>query len=236
MEEKRLELRLAWERSGAICPECGTSMNRHDLSPERKWRHLDSMGFETILLARIPRANCPEHGVSQMKVPWAEKHSRFTLAFEAFAIKVLQASRSVAAAQGLLRLNWESIHTIMERAVQRGVDRRSWEGVEMVGMDEKSFLRGQSYASVLYDLTPGQARVLEVMDGHDGGMLELPLHPRLPEEAGAGDGIGGQLGQKRLDRHVTPKPLVVKEAYLAHAAPSEDLAATETAGEGSVSE
>jgi transposase len=75
------------------------------------------MGFETILLARIPRANCAEHGVSQMKVPWAEKHSRFTLAFEAFAIKVLQASRSVAAAKGLLGLNWESIHTIMERVL-----------------------------------------------------------------------------------------------------------------------
>ncbi len=139
------------------------------------------MGFETILLARIPRASCPEHGVSQMKVPWAEKHSRFTLAFEAFAIKVLQASRSVAAAKGLLRLNWESIHTIMERAVQRGVDRRSWEGVEMVGMDEKSFLRGQSYASVLYDLTPGQARVLEVMDGHDAGAAEM-LWEIIPDD------------------------------------------------------
>jgi len=54
LEDKRLELRLAWERGGAICPECGASMNRHDLSPERKWRYLDSMGFETILLARIP--------------------------------------------------------------------------------------------------------------------------------------------------------------------------------------
>jgi transposase len=181
LEDKRLELRLAWERSGANCPECGASMNRHDLSPERKWRHLDSMGFETILLARIPRANCPEHGVSQMKVPWAEKHSRFTLAFEAFAIKVLQASRSVAAAQGLLRLNWESIHTIMERAVQRGVDRRSWEGVEMVGMDEKSFLRGQSYASVLYDLTPGQSRVLEVMDGHNAEAAEM-LWEIIPDD------------------------------------------------------
>jgi transposase len=116
-----------------------------------------------------------------MKVPWAEKHSRFTLAFEAFAIKVLQASRSVAAAQGLLRLNWESIHTIMERAVQRGVDRRCWEGVEMVGMNEKSFLRGQSYASVLYDLTPGQARVLEVMDGHDADAAEM-LWEIIPDD------------------------------------------------------
>ena len=63
-------------------------MNRHNLSPERKWRHLDFIGFETILLLRIPRANCPEHGVAQIKVPWAEKQSRFTMAFEAGAIYI----------------------------------------------------------------------------------------------------------------------------------------------------
>ena len=110
-----------------------------------------------------------------------EAHSRFILAFKAFAIKLLQASRRVATAKGLLGLNWESIHTIMERAVQRGVDRRSWEEIETVGMDEKSFLRGQSYASVLYDLTPGQARVLEVMDGHDAGAAEM-LWEIIPDD------------------------------------------------------
>jgi len=184
LEDKRLKLRLEWEKSGAVCPECAKSVNRHDLAPERKWRHLDSMGFETILVARIPRANCPEHGVTQMKVPWAEKHSRFTLAFEAFAIKVLKASRSVASARELLKLGWDSLHSIMENAVQRGVDRRSWEGVEMVGMDEKSFLRGQSYVSVLYDLTPGSPRVLEVMDGRDTGAAEM-LWEMMPDEVAA---------------------------------------------------
>lgn len=173
LADKRLELRLAWQKAGALCPECAKSTTRHDLSPERRWRHLDSMGFETILTARVPRANCPEHGIVQMKVPWADKHSRFTLAFEAFAIKVLQSSRSVAAARQLLRVGWECIHTIMARAVERGVDRRVWEGVKTVGMDEKSFLRGQSYASVLYDLTPGEPRVLEVMEGRDTGAAQM---------------------------------------------------------------
>ena len=184
LEDKSLKLRLEWERSGALCPECAKSVNRHDLSPERKWRHLDSMGFETILAARIPRANCPEHGVTQMKVPWAGEHSRFTLAFEAFAIKVLKASRSVASARELLKLGWDSLHSIMESAVQRGVDRRNWEDVEMVGMDEKSFLRGQSYVSMLYDLTSGAPRVLEVMDGRDTGAAEM-LWEMMPDEVAA---------------------------------------------------
>jgi hypothetical protein len=55
---------------------------------------------------------CPKHGVLQMRVPWAGAHSRFTLAFEAFAIKVLLASRSVKAACELLGLSWQAAHQV----------------------------------------------------------------------------------------------------------------------------
>ncbi len=48
----------------------------HDHAPEQKWRHLDAMQFGTILIARIPRCNCKQHGVKTSGVPWADKHSR----------------------------------------------------------------------------------------------------------------------------------------------------------------
>lgn len=138
------------------------------------------MGFETQIVARTPRADCPEHGVLNMETPWAGKHGRFTLAFEAFAIKVLLACRSISSACELLGLSWDSVQTIMDRAVERGLERRSLEGITAVGMDEKSFLRGQSYASLLYDLEPGRARVIEMMEGRDGSAAEL-LWETLPE-------------------------------------------------------
>ncbi|MFM7047056.1 MAG: helix-turn-helix domain-containing protein, partial [Actinomycetota bacterium] len=47
-------------------------------------------------------------------------HSRFTLFFEAFAIEVLQACRTVKAAASLLGLSWDAAQTIMDRAVERG--------------------------------------------------------------------------------------------------------------------
>lgn len=53
--------------------------------------------------------------------------------------------------------------------------------MELVGMDEKSFLRGQDYVSMLYDLTPGQSRVLEVMDGHDAGAVQM-LWEIIPDD------------------------------------------------------
>ncbi len=151
----KLELGVEWVNAGAICAECGKKCTRHDLAPERRWRHLDAMGFETQIVSRTPRANCGEHGIHQMKVPWAGKHSRFTLAFEALAIKVLQACRSVKAACELLKINWDAAQEIMKRAVKRGEECRVLDQLKAVGLDEKSFHRGQSYVSVMVDLERG---------------------------------------------------------------------------------
>ncbi len=43
-----------------------------DHAEERVWRYLDTCQFQTHLHARILRVDCPEHGVVQMRVPWAE--------------------------------------------------------------------------------------------------------------------------------------------------------------------
>ena len=64
-----------------------------------------------------------EHGVRVVKLPWAEPSSRFTALFEALAIEWLKAASQKAVA-GLLRLSWDEIHGIMERAVKRGLERR----------------------------------------------------------------------------------------------------------------
>jgi transposase len=121
------------------------------------------MQFETILKARIPRVNCSKCGVKTISVPWGEKHSRFTLMFEAFAIDVLQCAGSVKSAAALLGLSWDAAHEIMKRAVERGLEKRNLEGIRYVGIDEKSFGKGQDYVSVMTD--PKASRVIEVAEG-----------------------------------------------------------------------
>ncbi|MFN5053779.1 MAG: helix-turn-helix domain-containing protein [Planctomyces sp.] len=49
-------------------------------------------------------------------MPWAGKHSRFTLLFEAFAIDVLQASQSIQSVALLLSIDWSNAQVIMQRA------------------------------------------------------------------------------------------------------------------------
>ena len=93
-EAKKVEIELGWQWGAAAkCPECGRECSIHDCAPERTWRHLDTMQFTTLIRARTPRADCPEHGVKTMQVPWAAPQGRFTLLFERFAVEVLLGQR-----------------------------------------------------------------------------------------------------------------------------------------------
>ena len=163
LEAKKVEIELGWQWGAAAkCPECGRECSIHDCAPERTWRHLDTMQFTTLIRARTPRSACPEHGVKTMQVPWAAPQGRFTLLFERFAVEVLLASASVSQACGLLGIGWDTAQEIMRRAVQRGLERRQLDRLKYLGMDEKSFRRGQSYVTLLTDLE--ESRVLDVVE------------------------------------------------------------------------
>ena len=162
LEQKQVEIELGWQWGAAAkCPECGRECSIHDCAPERTWRHLDTMQFTTLIRARTPRSDCPEHGVKTMGVPWAAPQGRFTLLFERFAVEVLLASASVSQGCALLGISWDTAQEIMRRAVERGLGRRQLENLKYLGMDEKSFKRGQSYITLLTDLE--QSRVLDVV-------------------------------------------------------------------------
>src|SRR5687768_18373199 len=79
--------------------------------------------YQTILHAEPPRSECNEHGVRVVKLPWAEPLGRFTALFEALAIEWLKAANQKAVAEQL-RLSWDEIHGILERAVKRGLERQ----------------------------------------------------------------------------------------------------------------
>jgi len=160
MESNRVVIDLSHVGSSLSCPECQCDCSQADQAPQRRWRHLDMMQFETVLRARIPRSNCNECGIKTIEIPWSQKHSRFTLMFEAFAIEVLQAVSSVDHGAKLLRISWDTAHKIMGGAVDRGMSERESSPIKYIGIDEKSFGKGQDYISTMVDLEG--SRVIEV--------------------------------------------------------------------------
>lgn len=173
-DSQRLLIRVATAKGAKLpCPLCGKTCSKEDHREERTWRHLDTMQFETLIVCRTPRVRCIEHGVLSAAVPWAGTYSRFTELFEHFAIDILKAAHSVKAAASLLRLSWEQIHEIRKRAVERGLARRQDEPIKHLGIDEKNFLKGHSYVSLITDLEQG--RVLDLTQNRDEAAAQLLL-------------------------------------------------------------
>lgn len=138
------------------CPECQERVPGYDRK-RRRWRHLDTCQFTTWIQADIPRVSCPTHGVKQIAVPWAEPGSQFTAWFERLAIDLLREC-SVTGAAGLLRITWDEAWGIKERAVARGLSRRTHDPVPHLGVDEKAIAKGHRYLTVVADLD--RSRVL----------------------------------------------------------------------------
>jgi transposase len=149
------------KKSKLRCPTCGKVCPGYD-SRERRWRHLDTCQYRTILVANVPRVKCDEHGILQTKVPWAEEKSRFTALFEALVIDWLHET-SVSGVARLMNLSWDQVDRIMERAGERGLARREQVLPEGIGVDETSFQKRHEYVTVVSNCDDGN--VVHVADG-----------------------------------------------------------------------
>ncbi len=160
------EVRLAVS-SDAIwaCPQCHSRMHIKEWRT-RRWRHMDTCQFKTILEAAVPLVECTEHGAQTVQVPWAEGSGRFTLFFERFAVQVLEAC-STARAGELLGISWDEADGIKQRAVRRGLARRQIIGLEYVCVDEKAVGHGQDYVTIVTGVINRKPQVLYVGDGRD---------------------------------------------------------------------
>lgn len=161
----KVEPRPDAEFSGPICGKPVPGYDRRT----RRWRHLDTRQYTTILEASMPRLACPEHGVVTVIVPWAEPGSGFTALFEALVIDWLHEASIQAVAQQL-RVSWSSTDRIMARAVARGMARREAVNPERLCVDETSFQKRHEYVTVVTD--PDAGHVLHVAQDRRTESLE----------------------------------------------------------------
>lgn len=137
----------------SCCPNCGKQSPGYD-SRRRRWRHLDTCQYKTILDADVPRVKCEEHGVVTVTVPWAEPGSGFTAMFEALVIDWLKEA-SISAVSRLMGLSWNAIDGIMQRAVARGLSRREEAFPTQIGVDETAFRKRHDYVTIVSDQDEG---------------------------------------------------------------------------------
>jgi transposase len=159
------EVRIGVECTETIwgCPQCGERMQVHDWE-RRRWRHLDSCQYKTIIEADVPRVSCRTHGTQTVAVPWAEKFARFTRLFERLAIDVMREC-SIAGACQILRISWDEADGIKQRAVKRGLERKAPGVPRRLCVDEKSAARGHDYLTIVANVDGEKTTVEFVAEG-----------------------------------------------------------------------
>ena len=178
-EEVRVRIDAALN-SRFACPTCGKTCAGYD-ARRRSWRHLDTCQFKTILEADVPRVQCPDHGVLQIDVPWAAPNSGFTALMEALIIDWLQEA-SILAVSRCMRISWDQIDGVMQRAVRRGLERRKIEEIRNACVDETSFQKRHEYVTVVSNQA---GTALYVADGRDGKALDGFWKTLTPEQIAA---------------------------------------------------
>jgi len=151
LKEKAVEVRVGYADTLWGCPQCQQRMHIHDYE-ERRWRHLDSCQFQTIIRSRVPVVKCPVHGCQTVAVPWAERYARFTRLFERLAIDVMLEC-SITGACAILGISWDEADGIKQRAVKRGLARKQPAVMERLCVDEKGMGQGHDYLTIVANVS-----------------------------------------------------------------------------------
>lgn len=158
------------------CPMYGDDSKRYG-SRIRRWRHLDTCQFQTIIEADVPRVTCKEHGCVTIPVPWSEDNSRYTLLFENQVLK-WAAKTSILALTRQLKLSWNAVDGIIKRGVDRGLKRRWKFSCKHLFVDETCVGKPRVFITVLANKL---GQVLAIKDGRSiESLLEcfssIPVH------------------------------------------------------------
>ncbi len=192
-QEKHVLITVGFkEKEFWACPQCHQRAHIHEWET-RRWRHLDSCQYRTLIEAQVPRVKCEEHGSLTVAVPWAERYGRFTKLFERFAIDVLQEC-SVKGACKILGITWDEADGIKQRAVRRGLLRKEPQVMPHLCVDEKSYGHGHQYATIVADVRAGQpVRVEYIEQGRSKESLDGFWQGLTAEQVAGVEGVAMDL-------------------------------------------
>ena len=177
---QRIDIYVDHEKEIRVrCPECKEFYGMYDHAPERVYRHLNTCQLETYIHVRPPRVNCPKHGVKQIDSELGENGSEITYAFEGLVIRVAQECNIEATAR-LCGIGWDGSWNALERAVERGRQRKEHRIPGCIGVDEKSIAKGHKYETLVYDNAAGTVEF--VCDDRGQASLEAYYRQFTKEE------------------------------------------------------
>jgi len=145
--------------SRPICSGCGQAGPGYDTLATRRFEFVPLWGIPVFFLYAMRRVDCVSCGVLVERVPWAEGKNHLTRTYAWFlAGWAKRMSWSDVAAA--FRTTWDNVFRSVEMAVQWGLQHRSLDGIESLGIDELYWSRRHQYLTVVYQIDAGARRLL----------------------------------------------------------------------------
>ena len=152
---------------GGHCHQCGQPITKfHGYDRELKIKHLPVFGRETYLLIRLPRyqcLRCPKKPTTTQQVPWRERKSGYTKAYEHHLLRELIGStvEEVSRREGI---GYEAVMGIIRRHVREEVDWAEFDRLDQLGLDEISLKKGhRDFVAIVSVRNEGKVSILAVL-------------------------------------------------------------------------
>ena len=112
--------------------------------------------------------------------------------FEAFTLSWLKAA-PISQVSKRLGIRWDEAWGMMDRAVRRGIARRTEQPIKELGIDETSFQKRHEYVTVIVDRSTGT--VVEVLDDRKKGTLKKMVAGQQKTTLGSPNRHHGHVGR-----------------------------------------
>ena len=184
---KRVDLYVEHDQGVRFpCPVCEALCPVYDHAPEREFRHLPIFQMASYLHLRIPRIQCPTHGVQQIVHGLAGPNATVSYELERMILEMEQEC-SLESVTRILGVDWHLCQELQERAVERGLLRKPAGIPKRIGVDEKSFAKGHKYETLVYNIDAGTVEY--VCDNREQSSLESYYRRFTKEELASVEAI-----------------------------------------------
>ncbi len=168
---KAIEVEIRERVNGQpVCSGCGQRGPGYDRLPPRRYEYVPLWAISVFLLYAPRRVDCPRCGVKVERVPWAQGKSRIATTYQWFlAAWAKQLSWQQVAI--VFRTSWQTVYRSVEHAVNWGLEHRSLDGIEAIGVDEIQWQRGHRYLTLVYQIDHGCKRLLHIAENRTAKSL-----------------------------------------------------------------
>jgi len=155
-----IEVEIRPRKNGRpICSGCGQERPGYDRLPARRFEFVPLWGIAVCFVYAMRRVECPECGVKVEKVPWCDGKNQLTTTYRWFLAGWARRLcwKGVACA---FHTTWQNVFRSVKHAVSWGLDHRSLEGIQAIGVDEIQWQREHKYLTLMYQIDEDCRRLL----------------------------------------------------------------------------